>query len=80
MESREVKAETFADVFDALADTPEEAANLKVRADLLTALRDRVKAWGVVRRGCGRAAWHYAPTPQRPDARQAGSSSLLMRL
>jgi len=40
-------SETFADIFDALADTPEEAANLKVRADLLTAIRDRVKGWGV---------------------------------
>jgi len=42
-----MKAETFADVFDALADTPEEAANLKARADLLTAIRDCVKGWGV---------------------------------
>ncbi|MCL1961402.1 MAG: XRE family transcriptional regulator [Desulfovibrionaceae bacterium] len=42
-----MKAETFADVFDALADTPKEAANLKARADLLTAIRDRVKRWGV---------------------------------
>lgn len=42
-----MKSATFADVFDALADTPEEAANLKARADLLTAIRDRVSAWGL---------------------------------
>jgi predicted XRE-type DNA-binding protein len=42
-----MKSETFVDVFDALADTPEEAANLKARADLLTAIRNRVKKWGV---------------------------------
>jgi len=42
-----MKTETFADAFDALADTREEAANLKARADLLTAIRGRVKSWGV---------------------------------
>lgn len=42
-----MKTETFADAFDALADTPAEAANLKARADLMTAIRDRVKSWGV---------------------------------
>jgi predicted XRE-type DNA-binding protein len=47
MEGATMKLETFADVFDALADTPEEAANLKARADLLTAIRDCVKRWGV---------------------------------
>jgi predicted XRE-type DNA-binding protein len=31
-------SKTFADVFDALADTPHEAANLRARADLMDAL------------------------------------------
>ncbi len=39
--------QVFADVFDALADTPAEAANLKLRADLLSALMGRVKSWGL---------------------------------
>lgn len=39
--------QTFDDVFDALADTPAEAANLKVRAELMTALRGRVRSWNV---------------------------------
>ena len=39
--------ETFDNVFDALADTPAEAANLTARADLLLGLRERVKAWDV---------------------------------
>ena len=47
MEDSIMKPEIFADVFDALADTPEEAANLKARADLLTAIRARVKSWDV---------------------------------
>ena len=34
--------ETFADVFDALADSPAEAANMKARADLMAALAARV--------------------------------------
>ncbi len=42
-----MKIEVFDDVFDALADTPAEAANMKVRADLLAALIARVKSWEV---------------------------------
>jgi len=37
--------QTFSDVFDALADTPAEAANMKARADLLSLLVSRVKSW-----------------------------------
>jgi predicted XRE-type DNA-binding protein len=40
-----MEAELFADIFDALADTPAEAANMKARADLLAGIRDRVKSW-----------------------------------
>ena len=40
-----MEAQTFADVFDALADSPAEAANMKARADLLAALIERVKSW-----------------------------------
>jgi predicted XRE-type DNA-binding protein len=39
------RAETFDSVFDALADTPSEAANMEARADLALAIRGRVKAW-----------------------------------
>jgi predicted XRE-type DNA-binding protein len=37
--------QTFGSVFDALADTPAEAANMKARAELLSALRARVRSW-----------------------------------
>ncbi len=37
--------QTFDTVFDALADTPAEAANLKARSELLSALKTRVRAW-----------------------------------
>ena len=42
-----MNVETFDNVFDALADTPAEAANLTARADLLLSIRERVKSWGV---------------------------------
>jgi predicted XRE-type DNA-binding protein len=42
-----METQTFDDVFDALADTPAEAANMKARADLLAALIARVASWGL---------------------------------
>jgi predicted XRE-type DNA-binding protein len=47
MESAAMKVETFDSVFDALADTPAEAANMTARADLALAIRERVKAWSL---------------------------------
>jgi predicted XRE-type DNA-binding protein len=38
--------QTFADAFDALTGTPEEAANLRARADLMDALSAMVAAEG----------------------------------
>lgn len=37
--------QTFDSVFDALADTPAEAANMKARAELLSALKARIGSW-----------------------------------
>lgn len=42
-----MEAQTFGDVFDAIANTPAEAASMKARADLLAALIARVKTWDV---------------------------------
>lgn len=39
------KAETFDSVFDALADSSVEAANMTARADLLLAIRERIRSW-----------------------------------
>lgn len=39
--------QTFDSVFDALADTPIEAANMKARAELLAALRACVSGWAL---------------------------------
>lgn len=40
-----MEIETFDDVFDALTDTPAEAANMKARSELLSGIRARVTSW-----------------------------------
>ena len=40
-----MEIQTFDSVFDALADTPVEAANMKARAELMAALKNRIRAW-----------------------------------
>ena len=40
---RKAKVETFASVWDALADTPEEAANLRLRSALMQQIAAIVK-------------------------------------
>ncbi len=42
-----MKTKAFKSVFDALANTPAEAANMTARADLLLAIRERVRGWKV---------------------------------
>src|ERR1700743_1710973 len=45
MEGTRMKTETFISVWDALADTEQEAANLKARSALLHAITRQVDAW-----------------------------------
>jgi predicted XRE-type DNA-binding protein len=40
------KGETFGSVWDALADTPEEAANLRARAELMRQIADIIESNG----------------------------------
>jgi predicted XRE-type DNA-binding protein len=42
-----MEQQSFDNVFDALADTPEEAANMAMRSDLLRAIRKVVDGWGL---------------------------------
>ncbi|MGA2288607.1 helix-turn-helix domain-containing protein [Bradyrhizobium sp.] len=39
------KTRTFANVWDALSDSPEEAATMKIRSDVMIAIDDTVGAW-----------------------------------
>ena len=41
MSADDMKVETFACVFDAIADTPEEATELRTRADLMRGITAR---------------------------------------
>ncbi len=40
-----MKTRTFANVWDALSDSPEEAATMKIRADVMIAIHDAIRAW-----------------------------------
>lgn len=42
-----MEIQTFDSVFDALTDTPAEAANMKARSELLSALKARVRSWNL---------------------------------
>ena len=43
---KKAKADTYASVWDAIADTPEEAANLRVRSELMEQIASIVKESG----------------------------------
>ena len=40
-----MEKQAFDNVFDALMETPEEAANMTLRSDLMRAIRKEVQAW-----------------------------------
>jgi len=40
-----MKTGTFANVWDALSDSPEEAATMKIRSDVMIAIHDTIRAW-----------------------------------
>jgi predicted XRE-type DNA-binding protein len=42
-----MEEQIFDNVFDAIARTPTEAANMKARAELMAAIQQRVTAWNV---------------------------------
>lgn len=42
-----MERKSFACVWDAIESTPEAAAEMRARSDLLVALQDRVTSWGV---------------------------------
>jgi predicted XRE-type DNA-binding protein len=48
------KSETYASVWDAIEDTPEDAAAMKLRADVMIAITGKVRAWKVTQREAAR--------------------------
>lgn len=63
-------AETFACVWDALMNTPAEAAAMRLRSDLLSVIYDTVRGWNVTR---AEAAQHLDLTRPRLDELLRGS-------
>lgn len=60
-------AETFNSVWDALADTPSEAENMRLRAELLRAISDHIAAQG----------WAQAEAARRCNVTQPRINDLL---
>ena len=42
-----MKTETFADVWDAIEDTPKQAASARLRSQMMMAIADTVRGWDV---------------------------------
>jgi predicted XRE-type DNA-binding protein len=47
MTTRKMKLESFANVWDAIEDTPEAAAEMTMRSDLMITLTQHLKTWNV---------------------------------
>jgi len=46
-----MEMQTLNSVLDALADTPSEAANMKARSELLSAVQAQIRGWKLPPRG-----------------------------
>jgi len=64
---KEEEIQTFDNVWDALADTPQEAANLSLRSDLMSQITDIVKE----------AGWTQAEAARRCGVTQPRINDLL---
>lgn len=42
-----IPGQVFADVWDALEDSPAEAANMRLRSELMIAIQGTVASWGL---------------------------------
>ena len=47
MTEEEMEVQSFGSVWDAIEDTPEEAANMRLRSQLLTAVEQEVRSWSL---------------------------------
>ncbi len=57
-----MKHQDYANVWDALSDTPEESAKMTMRSNLLIALQQKVKSWEVTQ---AEAARRLGMTPHQ---------------
>ncbi len=47
MTDDEMEIQSFDSVWDAIEDTPEEAANMRLRSQLLTAVEQEIRSWSL---------------------------------
>jgi predicted XRE-type DNA-binding protein len=48
------KTKTFANVWDAIEDSPEEAATMTVRSNLMIAIKEQVRSWNMTQANAAR--------------------------
>lgn len=53
-ETDEIPGQVFESVWDALEDTPAEAANMRLRSELMIAVRQAVTGWGLTQAAAAR--------------------------
>ena len=49
-----MRLKAYANVWDAISDTPEEAANMTMRSELMLAIREEVRSWKLTQAGAAR--------------------------
>ena len=69
MNKKDIETDTFITVWDAIADTPEQAANLQARAELMRQIADIIKANDWKQADAATLLWCHSATHQRPFAR-----------
>lgn len=47
MTDDDLEVQSFDSVWDAIEDTPAEAANMRLRSELLTAVEQEIRSWGL---------------------------------
>ena len=65
-----MEIQPFDSVFDAIADTPSEAVNMKARSALLSALTARVQSWGLSQEAAAVRLMIIRPRLNDPPPRQ----------
>jgi hypothetical protein len=55
-----MKAQTFANVWDALEDSPEDAATMTMRSNVMAIINATIRGWNTTQAQAARSPRHYA--------------------
>ena len=69
MKRDKIGGDLFASVWDALEDSPAEAANMRMRSELMIAVQQTVADWGLIQTRSRPAPRRDAAAIERPVAR-----------